>query len=368
MSKVIEKKVTLNELEPNYLIKKWLIQLLENARQTKSKLIPMLELALESISKYPVQLNSGAECMVLKGFGKNLCSILDKCMQAYNEIVARSSGPLRELSVEEEVGRPDSPATVSASSASIPYNKNIPQNNSSSTSSQVLNQENLTADDNSLNHSDAPVISGSRVVDVGTDNISDSHHSNNLPSTVHNRQSAKKSSSKKYIPAFNSGGYAILMALREHAIECLDKPSMSKEALIEKAQLYSKESFVRAKPNTHYTAWSNMSKLIKIGLVQMKRQFSKKPEYSLTRKGIELAQEVYTDAERKTQVNDIIFINDNDPLISPNSLDNNIEEDNNNLMDIDDNIPSTSQSLPSIELKPGTFDIILLIDKCETPG
>ncbi|CAH0586849.1 unnamed protein product [Chrysodeixis includens] len=367
MAKVIEKKVTLKHSQPNVLIKTWLLQLLENARETKSKLVPMLELAFDSISKYPVQLNSGAECIILKGFGKKLCKILDECIEAYNAKEANNSDPLRELSVEDQNGRCDSPMTESSSSSSIPVNKYIPVNNNTSPK-HPLNRENLVRHDNSFKDSDTP-MNGSPEVDLLSEvsNNSNQCHLDNPTSTVPNRNSAKKSSAKKYKPAFLSGGYAILVALREHAIENIDKPAMSKEELIEKAQLYSKESFVRPKPNTHYTAWSNMSRLITKGLVQQKGK--RKAVYSLTQEGMEIAQELYNEAKHKVTDNDLIFNNDNEQPMMPDNLENDIEEDDMNEMDTNDNEPSTSQSENVfIDLAPGSFEIILLVDKCETGG
>lgn len=373
MSKVIERKVTLKHSQPNVLIQTWLLQLLENAREAKSKLTPTLELALDSLSKYPVQLYSGAECKILKGFGKKLCNALDLCIEAYNAQVAGNSEPLRELSVEDQNGHSDSPVTVSSSSSSTQFNKYIPQNNHTSpTPTLLLNQENLMRHDNSFDHSDTPVNNCSQEVDVISvmSTNSDAHYSNNPTSSVCPRSSAKKTSAKKYKPAFISGGYAILMALRKHALDNLDEPAMTKEDLIEKAQPYSKESFVRPKPNTHYTAWSNMSKLVKKGLVQTKRQFRKKAQYSLTHEGMELAQELYVEAKHKVTDNDNFFKNLNEPSMGPETLDQEIENDNNDLMDVDAQEPCTSQNVQSacIDLAPGTFDIILVIDKCETSG
>lgn len=78
------KRITLKRSRPNPIFEDWLKELHEEAKEKKSKLEPILKEALESILKYPLPLQSGAECAILKGFDKKLCKFLDLRLEAYN--------------------------------------------------------------------------------------------------------------------------------------------------------------------------------------------------------------------------------------------------------------------------------------------
>lgn len=41
--------------------------------------------ALFSLRKYPLELKSGAECLILKNFGRQLCAKLDKKLAEYRQ-------------------------------------------------------------------------------------------------------------------------------------------------------------------------------------------------------------------------------------------------------------------------------------------
>ncbi|XP_028040926.1 crossover junction endonuclease MUS81 isoform X4 [Bombyx mandarina] len=78
-------RITYKRKRPNPMFQEWLEELHEEAKEKGSKLEPMLREALDSLSKYPLPLNSGAECAILRGFQKKLCIFLDKRLSKKND-------------------------------------------------------------------------------------------------------------------------------------------------------------------------------------------------------------------------------------------------------------------------------------------
>ncbi|KAI5646064.1 ERCC4 domain-containing protein [Phthorimaea operculella] len=254
VSHIEGKRITLKRHRPNPLFEEWLEELHEEAKAKKSKLESMLKEALDSLSKYPLPLESGMECAVLKGFDKKLCMFLDKRIEAYN------------------------------------YNLQL------------------------------------------------------------------------------DCSYAILIALLEQLRDNPQNPGLKKEVLIEKAQPHSEESFTRPKPDSFYTAWSNMSRLVSKGLVTQVR--SKKTDYFLTDEGVALAIELLEDAQNRPTVNDIIFNGapSTSTTVSMKTSESNSSSTQSSQLSALTLSQRTLSGLTSVELPAGTFDIILLIDKQETSG
>lgn len=72
------KRITVKLKSPNPLFEKWLMEWRNKAKEHDSKMQYTFNAALKSLRKYPIPLNSGRECMILKGFGTKLCEMLDK--------------------------------------------------------------------------------------------------------------------------------------------------------------------------------------------------------------------------------------------------------------------------------------------------
>ncbi|XP_050348624.1 crossover junction endonuclease MUS81 [Nymphalis io] len=324
MSLVEGKRITFKRARPNPLFQDWLEELYEQALQKKSKLGNILKEALDSISKYPLPLQSGAECAILKGFDKRLCLFLDKRLEEYKNLnkVTSNSSPNGIVNISSPPRK-----KYAVISPSLPIEKNKP---SETLSSNV--------------------------------NPNPRHRKNHI----------------KYKPVFRSGGYAILMGLLDHTT-CSTTESLNKDELIEKAQRYCDESFTRPKPESFYTAWSNMSRLIAKGLV--KKTGSKKCQYFLTDLGILVANELLCDTQNMPSVNDIIFKDQSYGTVASQNIENevivleehssktdyvseNIDLIKNNMLD--EQIADLEQQL--IVMDAGTFNIILLIDKNETSG
>lgn len=325
------KRITLKRSRPNPIFEDWLKELHEEAKGKKSKLEPMLKEALESISKYPLPLKSGAECVILKGFDKKLCRFLDIRLEAYysntNEL---------ELGSEVKVLS----QTTDSSKHSI----------KSSTSTKSSNSDSRnTPDDNGSSHS---------------------HSADTAPSESNSGQSKKGTKRCRiFKPVFRSGSYAILVALLEQLRDNPSKSALEKQEIVNLAQQHSEESFSRPKPDSFYTAWSNMKTLISKGLIIRTR--SKKTTYSLSDEGIALAMQVLEDYKDRPTVNDMIFNGAPTSNLNPMRNQDNLTPggSTSSSQSVTTVLSQTSSSDPVfIDMPADSFDVILLIDKNETGG
>lgn len=309
------KRITLKRSRPNPIFEDWLKELHEEAKEKKSKLEPMLKEAMESISKYPLPLKTGAECAILKGFDKKLCRFLDLRLEVYY--------------------------------------RNINGSEHGEVSVKSLSAQTSTCD--------------------STNTTDDNGSSKNLctASCDSNSGQSKKGTKtpRAFKPMFRSGSYAILVALLEQLRNNPSKSAIEKQELINLAQPHSEESFSRPKPDSFYTAWSNMKTLLSKKLVVCRK--SKKTTYSLSDDGIALAIQILEDYKDTPTVNDMIFndapTSDLNPMRNQGNLTPSGSTTSSQTV-----TPLLSQTSSSdsvfIDMPADSFDIILLIDKNETGG
>ncbi|KAI8421881.1 hypothetical protein MSG28_009813 [Choristoneura fumiferana] len=257
-------RITFRHTKPNPLFSTWLQELFEEAVEKKSNFESVLKEALTSLSKYPLPLQSGAECAILKGFDKKICAYLDKRLEVYN------------------------------------YNKNLLTNDPSGSDTETydLDLDSPQRNDSGLhcspnyNPGHCNDSQSSSKTDLSTENQENVDLQNNLNNP---EPSASKASNRK-------------------------SKALKKEELIEKAQKHSEESFTRRKPDSFYTAWSNMTRLVTKGLRNVPDI-----QLELDRPG--------TSEMRESPMPEVSCL---DVLV--------------------------------VEMPAGSFDVILLIDKCETSG
>ncbi|CAB3246865.1 unnamed protein product [Arctia plantaginis] len=357
------KRITYKRARPNPLFQEWLEELYEEAKEKKSKLESMLKEALGSLSKYPLPLKSGAECAILKGFGKKLCAHLDQRLEVYRyNLASVQSFETGSGTSSESSGRNSNCSSPLSDIINVERRvKQYKLSHNTSTEAGISNCKLLQNTSTEASISNRSPIKNHNVVIDGDSNVkstlspnTDRSSESQNPSTQKNKHQAK---AKKYKPAHRSGAYAILIALLEHCKENPSENSLTKEELINKAQKHSEESFLRPKPNCFYTAWSNMSRLVNKGLITQIRH--KKVRYFLSREGTELAEELLEDTRNTPTVNDIIFNS------VPSTSTVRSEDIHGN-----EAMPTSSENnnISAIVLLPFTFDIILLIDKNETGG
>ncbi|XP_022828309.1 crossover junction endonuclease MUS81 [Spodoptera litura] len=337
----MNKKVSCKRVRPNARFEDWLLHLCAEAKAKKSHFEPMLKEAAESLAKYPLPLKTASECIILKGFNKKLCLYLDKCLTSFNEKALSNNC--------ENRGRGEpSHSARSTTISPIPSSQHVTRSISNSPLSESFPN---------LGISGPLEINPSSRTSKTDSEISENVSSDSGPLSSGNKK--KRGIASTYKPAYRSGGYAILVTLLEQS-KLNPNCTMTKELLIEKAQIHCEESFVRPKAGSMYTAWSNMSRLLTKGLVTKTRK--KNAEYSLTSEGERLATELLDASTNIPTVNDMIF-NDIPSTSSSKSHTSN---------PISNTAPkqgsSTSQQQSFIDMKPGEFDIILLIDKNETGG
>lgn len=70
---------------PNPLFEKWLTEWRDKAKETDSNMQYCFAKALASLKKYPLPLENGKSCKILKGFGDKLCIMLDKKLKEYKD-------------------------------------------------------------------------------------------------------------------------------------------------------------------------------------------------------------------------------------------------------------------------------------------
>ncbi|XP_047990284.1 crossover junction endonuclease MUS81 [Leguminivora glycinivorella] len=338
-------RITFKQAKPNPLFQGWLEELHKEAVENNSNFELVVKEALTALSKYPLPLQSGTECAILKGFDKKLCAYLDKRLEVHNynkNLLTNNSSP---KSSDTETYDLDSPIRIDCEPKSpIITNSHSP----------VKTNLSEPCNSNSL----SPVN-----INLSSDNQENAQSSASGSSKA---KATKKKQRGVYKPAFRSGSYAILVGLLEHFNQNPDSPALKKEDLIDIAQKHSEESFTRPKPESFYTAWSNMTRLVTKGLVN-KRKNGRKIEYFLTDEGISKAQELLKEYANTPTANDIIFNGASPQRRSPD-MEVDIVIDRPIVREATKSPVPVLQSLDAIEMPPGSFDVILLIDKCETSG
>ncbi|XP_055544668.1 crossover junction endonuclease MUS81 [Wyeomyia smithii] len=70
---------------PNPLFERWLQEMLSKAEEQNSMSRIPLQKALNSLRRYPLPIASGRDCFMLLDFGRTICELLEKRLQAYRQ-------------------------------------------------------------------------------------------------------------------------------------------------------------------------------------------------------------------------------------------------------------------------------------------
>ncbi|XP_050312727.1 crossover junction endonuclease MUS81 [Anthonomus grandis grandis] len=214
---------------PNPLFEQWLISWRDQAMAKESKMQHTFNRALKSLRLYPIPLESGKECKILKGFGDTLCRMLDDKLKEYR---AHNGG---EIESQRSKGG---------------------------------------------NNKDTD-----RVI---TDTVGTKPRGNAREVTD---EVNKPGGSKQYVPQYGSGGYAILITLYTESLKP-DYPGYLKKSdiVLLGTPYLDNSSFTKPDPGSRYNAWSSMRTLLSKELVLKK---SNPAKFSLTKKGWDLAKKLY---------------------------------------------------------------------------
>ena len=208
---------------PNAHIEAWLAEWRDEAKARGHQSQHTFSKALYSLRAYPLPLKSGKEAEILKNFGPALCKMIDKRLKDFSKESKNGNMPL---------GQPG-PSQIASPAAASPAAKRPKKTTSTAKASQEEN-------------------------------------SSGTPKKTKSRQG------KEYLPAYRSGGYAILVTLFKHQQDpTASRSYLTKTELTERAQPLCDTSFkpqarggMPMGPNAfQYTAWSSMSTLIKKELV-----------------------------------------------------------------------------------------------------
>lgn len=85
------KRITIKPKHPNPLFEGWLLQWRDDARENGSKMEYCFSNALKTLGQYPLPLERGKDCKILKGFGEKLCQMLDEKLSRYR--ASNDDGP-----------------------------------------------------------------------------------------------------------------------------------------------------------------------------------------------------------------------------------------------------------------------------------
>ncbi|XP_066999620.2 crossover junction endonuclease MUS81 isoform X2 [Anabrus simplex] len=277
-----------------------------------------IALALASLKKYPLCLKSGKECGILRNFGTRLCVMLDRKLAEY---------------------RKEHPEVNSIESV-------IPQ----------LDLQEVEAPPKKKRSKSS--------VDKEKPDISPKKHT-------------ASRGAKKYVPAWRSGPYALLITL----LTCSEDPEypgyMRREELQSRAQPLCDTSFKKPVTGSYYTAWSSMSLLVKKGLVS---RSSNPAKYSLTPEGETLAKELQavhnSDSADKEQTASTSHSVPSPPHTLPSKRKVNGAASSSTVNSGQKTSPqkrkqkvtSTDQEHMTKILQPGSFEVKLLVDTQESLG
>ncbi|KAM8881187.1 crossover junction endonuclease MUS81 isoform 1-T2 [Synchiropus picturatus] len=318
---------------PNPLFLKWLTELRDDAKEKGLKIHHTYHKAINSLTKYPLPLQSATEAKILQNFGDGICKILDKKLQQYY----KEHGP--------------------------------------NTPIHSLPKRLQTAgefDNNSLaprqKKNDAPVSDSTAAEKKG--------------------EGGGRKKKREYVPQKRSGGYAVLLTLYREAQIPGSKGFMFKMELQTEAQKLCDKSFTVPDLGSKYTAWSSVSTLIQKNLLIKTHNPAR---YSLTEDGLALAERLEaaeTGEQSPVDGSRKVPAEQSPKLVDLTCSD---DEDDEEARPVTPEIPVTasihltsgdadggstdsvalqtkSRQMDGGRLPPGSYDIVLCVDFIETTG
>lgn len=337
---------------PNPLFERWLEEWRQEAADKGQDMQYCFGKAVKSLRKYPLVLKSGRDCLILECFGNRLCQMLDRRLAEYRKI------------------HPEVDEIVPDESVPVPLPPPAPPKRKKPSKKKTV----VSAD------------------------AHDDHEGEEPPEKLPRRNLSN------YVPAWRTGPYAILITLLTHENNPNYPGFMLKAELLKEAQPLCDKSFTRPDPGSRYTAWSSMTTLVQKSLV---KRSSNPAKFSLTAEGRNLAIQLHEKGEENTctfspthqvppptshelyeerSMNSKVtsttaktVSTTNDWKETPSSskmtlpaapvfskkTSKNVSPQKKNC-ELED--PVTSDAETSVVLESGSFDVLLLVDTCETGG
>lgn len=246
----------------NPLFLQWLTEWREEAAEKGWKTQYVYGKAIKSLKSYPLPLATGKDCKILDNFGDKTCKLIDEKLAEHIELNGC-------------VVPPDPVDVLPRKVPSKPKKKN-------QTVPNTGNFSNLGNDSRA----------GPAFGDAGHVDLVNIPGDVDLAVTPPQKKVARPrniSGEQEYIPAYRSGGYAIMLALYRDTQDPAGRGYLSKTDLIRKAQPLADKSFTVPDAGCRYTSWSSMGTLIKKALVIKE---SNPAKYSITDAGCQLAHKL----------------------------------------------------------------------------
>ncbi|XP_046621791.1 crossover junction endonuclease MUS81 isoform X3 [Neodiprion virginianus] len=222
---------------PNPLFEKWLEEWKEDAASQGSQMQYCFIKALSSLRKCPLRLETGRDCKILQYFGDKLCIMLDKKLTEYKTkglcTAANSIKPANQFQDPNDCDVNNTDDYLGHRARQTPNKREKKTNGGEPQPAKKTRKLKDNSDT-------------ARAIENGV---------------------KTNSKNNSYIPAWRSGGYAILLTFYEK----MQNPDfigyMNKADLQAAAQRYCDNSLSKPEPGSYYSAWASMTTLIQKGLV-----------------------------------------------------------------------------------------------------
>ncbi|XP_046482001.1 crossover junction endonuclease MUS81 isoform X2 [Neodiprion pinetum] len=222
---------------PNPLFEKWLEEWKEDAASQGSQMQYCFIKALSSLRKCPLRLETGRDCKILQYFGDKLCIMLDKKLTEYKTkglcTAANSIKPANQFQDPNDCDVNNTDDYLGHRARQTPNKREKKPNGGEPQPAKKTRKLKDNSDT-------------ARAIENGV---------------------KTNSKNNSYIPAWRSGGYAILLTFYEK----MQNPDfigyMNKADLQAAAQRYCDNSLSKPEPGSYYSAWASMTTLIQKGLV-----------------------------------------------------------------------------------------------------
>ncbi|RUS73595.1 hypothetical protein EGW08_018638, partial [Elysia chlorotica] len=256
---------------PNPLFTQWLQEWKDEASEKGWKSVHTYGKALKTLRLFPLPLESGKDCKLLRNFGDKICKMLDEKLTRY--IMDGAPKEHRDNNTHSNGENLIAQATSSSNKPPMPNHPGIATSRVAFSPQKRKGSNPVASTSSSRKGTAAHAISDSESEAEGQ--------------PPPQKKRAPSGNAREYVPAYRSGPYALILALYRTMQAPGYRGFMSKVELVEAAQPLSDKSFTIPDPGSRYTAWSSMGAVIRKGLVI---KYSNPAKFFLTEKGQALAE------------------------------------------------------------------------------
>ncbi|GFS04771.1 crossover junction endonuclease MUS81-like [Elysia marginata] len=220
---------------PNPLFTQWLQEWKDEANEKGWKSAHTYGMALKTLKLFPLTLESGKDCKLLRNFGDKICKMLDEKLAQYK----LNGGVLPVAKEPQSESAPSTSAGIgmvqtNASSNGLPKTR---QPSATNVASQFASSPTKRKGPMSVSSAG---LSSSR---TGAHTVSDDSGSDTEGRPPPQKKRASSDNSREYVPAYRSGPYALILSLYRIMQAPGYRGFVLKAELIETAQPLADKSF-----------------------------------------------------------------------------------------------------------------------------